>query len=298
MIALTVAVAAFAAYTGSPDASPLPGAPRCPVFPTTNVWNKRVDRLPVAHNSAAMIKAFGLGTGMHPDFGSYAGYGIPINVVAGTQPRQRVRFTYAAESNKGPYPIPDEPKIEAGSDHHMLIVDRDHCTLFELYNARLGVGGWNAGSGATWNMSSNTLRPNGWTSADAAGLPILPGLVRYSEVMHGLINHALRFTAPRTCNGHIYPARHDAGSGSCSVLPPMGLRVRLRASFGLSKLSPQARVIGLALKRYGMILADNGSPWYVSGFSNPAFKDDDLRTLNRITGADLVVVDTSHLRNG
>src|SRR5215471_7198743 len=136
VIALTVAVAAFAAYTGSPDASPLPGAPRCPVFPTTNVWNERVDRLPVAHNSAAMIKAIGLGTGMHPDFGSYAGYGIPINVVAGTQPRQRVRFTYAAESNKGPYPIPDEPKIEAGSDHHMLIVDRDHCTLFELYNAR------------------------------------------------------------------------------------------------------------------------------------------------------------------
>ena len=286
------------AFVGRPSAAPLPGAPGCPVFPATNVWNKPIDTLPVAANSAGMIRAIGTTTGLHPDFGSYAGYGIPITVVPGTQPRVRIRFDYASESNPGPYPMPAKPRIEAGSDRHVLLVDRDHCRLYELWNTRHTPSGWRAGSGAIWDMTSNALRPDGWTSADAAGLPILPGLVRYGEVSSGLIDHALRFTAPSTCSGHIYPARHDAGSGSCQTLPPMGLRVRLKASFDLSQLSPQARVIGQALKTYGMILADNGSPWYVSGFSSSGFNDDDLRTLNRITGADLEVVDTSGLVNG
>ena len=252
----------------------------------------------MAANSATMLQAIGLTTGLHPDFGSYAGYGIPFNTVAGTQTKVKVRFGYAAQSDPGPYPIPSNPKIEASSDHHLLIVDRDHCTLYELWNARHTSTGWKAGSGAIWSMTSNALRPDGWTSADAAGLPILPGLVRYREVAAGLIDHALRFTAPTTRSAHIYPARHDAGSGSSLSLPPMGLRVRLKASFDVSQLSPQARVIAIALQRYGMILADNGSPWYVSGASDPHFNDSDLHTLNRITGADLEVVVTSGLRNG
>jgi hypothetical protein len=276
----------------------LPGAPNCPIFPATNVWNTRVDSLPVKANSGTMIAAIGAGVGLRPDFGSFAGYGIPVNVVTRNQVTHRVRFTYKAESSHVPYPIPAHPKIEAGSDRHMIIVNRGTCRLYELYAARHTATGWHAGSGAVWSLTSNHLRPNGWTSADAAGLPILPGLVRHSEVKAGVIDHALRFTAPHTCSGHIYPARHHAGSGSCANWPPMGLRVRLRGSFVLSGLPRSVRVIGLALKRYGMILADNGSPWYISGFSNPRFNDAALHLLNRIHGSDLEAVDTSTLRNG
>jgi hypothetical protein len=296
--AAAVIAAGLVAGVARPSAAPLGAAPACPVFPATNVWNKPVDGLPVAANSDTMIDAIGRGTGMHPDFGSYAGYGIPITVVPGTQRRVKVAFTWPRESNPGPYPIPAKPKIEAGSDRHILMVDKDHCKLYELFAARHTSTGWHAGSGAIWDMRSDALRPDGWTSADAAGLPILPGLVRGSEVTSGLIDHALRFTVPSTCAGHIYPARHDAGSGSCASRPPMGLRVRLKASFDLSQLSPQARVIGQALKTYGMILADNGSPWYVSGYSSSVFDDDDLRTLNRIHGDDLEVVDTTGFVNG
>jgi hypothetical protein len=293
-----VVLAGVTAGAATPQAAALGAAPACAIFPADNVWNEDVAALPVAANSATLLQTIGLTTGLHPDFGSYAGYGIPYNTVPGTQPKLKVRFGYAAESDPGPYPIPSRPKIEASSDHHMLIVDRDHCKLYELWNARHTSTGWRAGSGAIWALGSNALRPNGWTSADAAGLPVLPGLVRYREVAAGLIDHALRFTAPQTRSAHIYPARHDAGSGTSAALPPMGLRVRLKASFDLSRLSPQARVIAVALQHYGMILADNGSPWYVSGASNPSFDDDDLRTLNRITGGDLEVVDTSTLRNG
>jgi hypothetical protein len=296
--ALFVVVAGLSAGAATPQAAPLVNAPACPVFPAGNVWNQDISALPVAADSSTLLKTIGLSTGLHPDFGSYKGYGIPINTVAGTRTKVRVRFDYASESDKGPYPIPLHPRIEASSDHHMLIVDRDTCTLYEMWDVRHTSTGWRAGSGAIWDMNSNALRPDGWTSADAAGLPILPGLVRYREVAAGVIDHALRFTAPKTRSSHIYPARHDAGSGSSSSLPPMGLRVRLKASFDVSRLSPQARVIAIALQRYGMILADNGSPWYVSGASDPSFNDDDLRTLNRITGADLEVVDTSTLRNG
>jgi hypothetical protein len=293
-----VVAAGLSAGAATPQAAPLGAAPRCPVFPQTNVWNTDISALPVAANSATLLGAIGLSTGVHPDFGSYAGYGIPFNVVAGTNPKVRVRFDYAPESDRGPYPIPARPKIEGGSDRHMLIVDRDACKLYELFAARKTASGWRAGSGAIWDMKSNALRPDGWTSADAAGLPILPGLVRYKEVADGLIDHALRFTAPHTRTAHVYPARHDAGASNSAALPAMGTRVRLRADFDLSQLSPQARVIAVAMQHYGMILADNGSAWYVSGSSHPNFNDDDLRTLNRIKGSDFEVVDTSGLVNG
>jgi hypothetical protein len=296
--ALTLVVAAgLTAGAAAPEAAPLPAAPACPVFPAGNVWNQDISALPVASDSDTLIAKIGLDTGLHPDFGSYAGYGIPYNTVPGSQRKLTVRFDYSSQSDHVGYPIPARPRIEAGSDHHLLIVNRDTCKLYEMWNVRHTRRGWRAGSGAVWKMTSNALRPDGWTSADAAGLPILPGLVRYPEVAAGVIDHALRFTAPQTRDAHIYPARHDAGSGSSASLPPMGLRVRLKASFDLSQLSPQARVVAVALQHYGMILADNGSPWYVSGVSNKQFNDDDLRTLNRITGRDLEVVDTSGLVN-
>ncbi len=297
--AVSVLIAATVAAISSAGASPLPSAPACPIFPATNVWNKRVDTLPVASNSQAMIAAIGAGVGVHPDFGSYAGYGIPYNVVSGSQKKVAVKVTpYGSESFKGPWPIPASPRIEAGSDRHMLIVDKTACRLYELWEAKHTAAGWTAGSGATWDLRSNNLRRDGWTSADAAGLPILPGLVRYQEDANGVINHALRFTVSATCDGHIYPARHSAGSGSCDDLPPMGLRVRLKASFDVSQLAPQARPIAIAMQRYGMIVADNGSPWYVSGVSNASFNDDALRTLGLIHGSDFEVVATSTFRNG
>jgi hypothetical protein len=292
-----VVVAGLTAGAAAPEAAPLPSAPACPIFPAGNVWNQDISALPVAPDSDTLITKIGLDTGLHPDFGSYSGYGIPYNTVPGSQRKVTVRFDYSSQSDNVGYPIPRRPRIEAGSDHHMLIVNSGTCKLYEMWNVRHTRRGWRAGSGAVWKMTSNALRPDGWTSADAAGLPILPGLVRYPEVAAGVIDHALRFTAPQTRDAHIYPARHDAGSGSSASLPPMGLRVRLKASFDLSQLSPQARVVAVALQHYGMILADNGSPWYVSGVSNKQFNDDDLRTLNRITGRDLEVVDTSGLVN-
>jgi hypothetical protein len=232
------------------------------------------------------------------DFGSYAGYGIPYQVVSATTPRSTVTFDYDDESDHVGYPIPVDPKIEGGTDRHILMVDKDACRLYELFAASKSGGKWHAGSGATWDLRSNALRPAGWTSADAAGLPILPGLVRYDEVAAGAIRHALRFTTNRTRKAYIHPARHYASSSTSASLPPMGLRVRLKATYDTSGFSPQARVIAEALKRYGMILADNGSPWYVSGASDPRFDDDVLHELDVITGRDLQVVDTTGLVNG
>jgi hypothetical protein len=276
----------------------IPGAESCPIFPLSNVWNQRIDRRPVATNSATMISAIGLDRGLHMDFGSYAGYGIPYNVVSASTPRSTVTFEYASESDDVGYPIPATPKIEGGSDRHILMVDKDACRLYELFAASKSGGTWSAGSGATWDLRSNALRPAGWTSADAAGLPILPGLVRYDEVAAGVINHALRFTTNRTRRAYIYPARHFASSSTSTSLPPMGLRVRLKASYDTSRFSPGARVIAEALKRYGMILADNGSPWYVSGASDPRFDDDVFHELDVISGRHLEVVDTTGLVNG
>jgi hypothetical protein len=275
------------------------GARSCPIFPANNPWNERVDRLRVAAGSDATIQAIGSDAPVHPDFGSFAGYGIPYTVVGHSTARTRVTFEYAGESDRRPYPLPAHPRVEGGGDRHVLLVDRDACRLYELFGATRDGGSWHAGSGAIWNLRSNHLRPNGWTSADAAGLPILPGLVRYDEVAAGAIRHALRFTASRTASRHIWPARHDAGDDD-ATLPPMGLRVRLKASVDISHYGRQARVVLQALKTYGMILADNGSPWYISGASDPHFDDDDLHALGRITGADFEVVDAgpSALRPG
>jgi hypothetical protein len=291
-----VAAGTAAAAGGKPPT--VPGARSCAIFPATNVWNKPVASLPVAANSAAMIDAIGIDGSVHPDFGSYLGYGIPYTVVAGkTTPKVKVKFEYADESDRVGYPIPAHPNQESSGDGHILLVDKDACKLYELYDASGRGTDWKAGSGAVWDLRSNHLRPNGWTSADAAGLPILPGLVRYDEVAGGAIRHALRFTAERTARAHIYPARHDAGDGDAS-LPPMGLRVRLKASFDISKYGKQSRVVLQALKTYGMILADNGSNWYISGASDRRYNDDDLHQLGKIKGSDFEVVDTSGLRSG
>jgi hypothetical protein len=283
---------------GSEAAPAVPAIGPCQVLPADNVWNERIDQRPVASNSATMIKAIGATRTFHMDFGSYTGYGIPWQSATDATATSSVTFDYADESDGGPYPIPASPLIEGGSDRHLLVVNTDTCTLYELYDARTSGGAWYAGSGAMFDLDSNALRPLGWTSADAAGLPILPGLVRYEEVAAGEIDHALRFTAPVTRKAYIYPARHDASSSTSTSLPPMGLRVRLKASANLTGLSPAAKVIAVALQRYGMILADNGSPWYVSGMSNPAFDDDVLHELDRFTGADVEVVDTTGLVNG
>jgi hypothetical protein len=272
----------------------------CPSFPATNVWNRPVDGLPKAANSATMINAIGASSSLHPDFSDadVDGYGIPYNVVTAATPRSTVTFDYDDESDHVGYPIPNPPKIEGGSDRHILMVDRDACRLYELFAARKSGGAWFAGSGATWDLRSNALRPAGWTSADAAGLPILPGLVRYEEVLTGAIHHAIRFTAPVTCGGYLYPARHEAGSGSCATRPPMGLRLRLKASVDVSGYGSQARVILAALKKYGMILADNGSAWYITGAPHSGWNDDVLHALHGIRGSDFEVVNTSGFVNG
>ena len=282
-------------------AAPLPGAPGCPIFPATNPWNQRVDRLPVATSSAAIVASIGAGDHVHADFGSglWEGspIGIPITVVPGTQPKVRVTFTYADESDRGPYPIPADVRIQGDDDRHALIVDRDRCRLYELFALERRAGGrWHAGSGAIWSLRSNRLRPAGWTSADAAGLPILPGLARYDEVARGRIDHALRFTAERTRRAYIYPARHFASDETDPALPPMGLRVRLKASYPIAGFPRQARVVLQALKRYGMILADHGSSWYITGAPDPRWSNDQLRTLHRVPGSAFEVVDTSSLR--
>jgi hypothetical protein len=242
-----------------------------------------------------MVDAIGRSSYLHPDFDA-VGDGIPYNVVTRSTPMYSVAFDYADESDAGPYPIPANPKIEAGSDRHMLMLDTGACRLYELYDVRKSGSAWLAGSGAIWNLRSNALRPDGWTSADAAGLPILPGLVRYQDVQSGVIRHAIRFTAPATC-GYIYPARHLTAK-PCLNLPPMGLRVRLKASVDISGFGPQAQVVLTALKHYGMILADNGSPWYISGEPDTRWNDDELHHLQNLTGADFEAVDTSSLRNG
>jgi hypothetical protein len=295
-----IAVLALAASAGAATSPRLPGAPKCPLFPATNVWNKRVDTLPVAANSQAVLSTIGLDTGLHPDFGTvWDGHpnGIPYNVANKKTKRYRVSFDYASESDKGPYPIPAGVKIEAGSDRHALIVDRDSCRLYELYALQKTGNGWHAGSGAIWNLRSNKLRRAGWTSADAAGLPMLPGLARYDEVARGHIDHALRFTVENTRNTYIYPARHFASDQTDPNLPPMGLRVRLRANFDTSRYPRQVRVILTALKRYGMIVADNGSNWFISGAPDPRWNDNALHAIGGVTGADFEVVDTSKLRS-
>ena len=268
-------------------------------FPADNPWNQDVSREPVDPNSAALIAACG-DRALHADFGTVwngAPNGIPYVVVAGTQPRVPVTFDYASESDPGPYPVPAGAPVEGGpngtGDRHVLVIDRDNWKLYELFDARPVNGGqsWTAGSGAIFDLNSNALRPAGWTSADAAGLPIFPGLVRYDEVVErGEIRHALRFTCPTTRRAYVPPARHWASSSTSAALPPMGMRVRLKAGFDVSPFPPRVQVILNAMKKHGMLMADNGSAWYVSGAPDPRWNDEELATLRRVRGRDFEVV--------
>ncbi len=274
-----------------------------PRFPADNVWNVRVDTLPADVNSNAYVTTIGGNKTLHPDFGTVyngAPNGIPFVVVPGSQPRVPVSFDYADESDPGPYPIPPDAPIEGGpqgdGDRHILIVDRDAGVLYELFAAQPNSdGSWHAGSGAVFDLTSDALRPAGWTSADAAGLPILPGLVRYEEVLAGEIDHALRFTAPQTRSSYIWPARHSASNLSGTSYPPLGQRFRLKASVDISTFGPNVQRILRALKTYGMFLADNGSSWFLSGSPDPRWDDDELHQLSLLHGSDFEAVDESSL---
>ena len=270
------------------------------VFPTDNAWNQDVSKHPVDARSSALLRRIGLAKPLHPDFGTvYQGNpnGIPYVVVPATQPRVPVTFRYPDESDPGPYPIPPDAPIEGGpkgeGDRHVLVIDRDRGTLYELFSARRAPdgSGWQAGSGAIFDLNRNAERPAGWTSADAAGLPIFPGLARFDEVVgQGAIRHALRFTVEKTRRAYVAPARHFASRLTDPDLPPMGMRVRLRASFDARRFPPQSRVILDALKSYGMLLADNGGDWFLSGAPDPRWDDDDLHTLKRVHVSDFEVV--------
>jgi hypothetical protein len=293
------------AYAVSAGSSPVRGAPRCPIFPADNPWNQRVDQAPVHPRSDAIVRSIGVDEGLHADFGSgrYQGrpIGIPYTTVSRRQKRVRVSFQYRDESDRGPYPIPRDAPIEGGrsadGDRHVIVVDRDRCRLYELYAAypRNGGRSWRAGSGAIWDLKSNRLRPEGWTSADAAGLPILPGLARYEEAQRGQIDHALRFTVARSRRAFVYPARHFASDLTDPDLPAMGQRLRLRASFDVAPYPPQSRIVLRALQRYGMLVADNGTNWYISGAPASGWNNDDLHSLGGVKGSDFEVVDDSAL---
>jgi hypothetical protein len=292
------------AATATPTATPVPGGP-CTFFPPDNIWNTRVESLPLDPASATYVNTIGASGGLHTDFGAglWDGgpIGIPYTTVPGTQPRVPVSFYYPDESDPGPYPIPTNAPIEGGpastGDRHVLVVDRDACVLYETFDSWPNTdGSWDAGSGAIFDLNSHALRPAGWTSADAAGLPILPGLVRYDEVASGRIGHALRFTVPQTRRAYIWPARHYASSLTGLQYPPMGERFRLKASFDISTFSPTNQVILRALKEYGMFLADNGSAWFLSGVPDERWNNDDLRQLQlRVHGADFEAVNENGL---
>ncbi len=277
----------------------------CAVFPADNPWNTDISNYPVHANSAnyvATISNSGLGgrANLHPDFGANwngGPFGIPYVVVPQTQPLVAINFTaYGNESDPGPYPIPPDAPIEGGAnsggDQHVLVLQSGTCKLYELYHAFYINPGWNADSGAVWDLNSNALRHEGWTSADAAGLPILPGLARYDEVAAGEIRHALRFTVPRSQRAYIHPATHWASSRTESFYPPMGLRLRLKASFDLSPYTGQSLVILRALKKYGMIVADNGSAWFISGAPDARWSDDDLSQIKTVPGSAFEAVET------
>jgi hypothetical protein len=279
----------------------LPMLAGCPVLPPTSAFNQDISKAPVDPRSDAYVRSIGLTARLHPDFASRT-YGIPFTVVPKSQKQVRVRFTdYPRESDPGPYPLPPKAPIEGGSDRHVLVLQQGTCTLYELFGARHGSDGtWSAANGAKFDLRTGRLRPKGWTSADAAGLPILPGLVRAGEVAGGRheIDHALRVTVPRTQKAYISPARHFASSDTDPDLPPMGLRLRLKASFDLKPFHGQALVILKALKRYGLIVADNGSPWYVTGAPDRRWNDDNLHTLGQVPGSAFEAVQSGSLTRG
>jgi hypothetical protein len=273
------------------------------LFPADNPWNQDISGLPKDPNSDALVASIGLDKPLHPDFGTVwngAPSGIPYIVVSGTQPKVPIHFEYPGESDPGPYPVPPDAPIEGGpkskGDRHVLVLDRDNGKLYELFSSYPEGNGWRAGSGAIFDLNSNRMRPAGWTSADAAGLPILPGLARYDEAcIRKVIPHALRFTVVRSRHAYVYPARHYASPHTDPNLPPMGMRVRLKADYDISGFPPSARVILTALKKYGMIVADNGGDWFVSGAPDPRWNDEELETLKRVIGRDFEVVKMGEL---
>jgi hypothetical protein len=299
-LGLTLGVAPGMATAGTP----VPGAPNCSMFPADNVWNTDISSLPVdPHSAAWMASMDSASTNLHPDFGPSDDpsnpYGIPYIVVSPSHPLTTVSFQYADQSDPGPYPFGADTPIEGGQastgDRHAIMVNPSTCTLYELYDAQYSASGSTAGSGAIWNLNSNALRPVGWTSADAAGLPILPGLLRYDEVQSGVITHAIRMTAESTDTSYIWPARHEAGSSSDPNLPPMGARFRLKASYDISGYSPQAQVVLRAMQQYGLILADNGSNWYFGGTADPDWPSALVNELKEVPASAFEAVDESSL---
>jgi hypothetical protein len=269
----------------------------CAVFPADNPWNRDVSGDPVDPRSDAYIASMGASTKLHPDFGSDPTFGIPWVAGPGAQPKVPMSFDYADESDPGPYPFPPDAPVEAGGDQHVLVLDRDACKLYEGFDCARSGSGWHCGSGALFDLHSNALRPDGYTSADAAGLPILPGLARRDEVQAGEIRHALRFTVRRTQKAYVHPATHFASSNTDPNLPPMGLRVRLKASYDVGGFRGGARVILTALKRYGMFVADNGSDWFISGASDPRWDDANLDQLKQVPGSAFEVVQTGPIHH-
>ena len=291
-LALSLASSACVPFT------PLTGVTNCNVTTTNSFWRGTADALPLMTGSAGIIANIGATNGLHADFGSglYEGepMGIPYTVVPGTQPKVAVTFDYADESDPGPYPIPANALVEGGptatGDRHVLVVDKDNCILYELFDAHPnGNGTWHAGSGAKFDMKSNAMRPDGWTSSDAAGLPILPGLVRYDEVASGSVNHVIRMTIPATSAAYLWPASHQAAHGIGG--PPMGTRIRLKATADLSHVDASALPIAKALQKYGAIVADNGSAWFISGEPDDRWNNDALSTLGSIKGSAFEIVD-------
>jgi uncharacterized protein (TIGR03437 family) len=276
----------------------------CAMFPADNIWNTPIDTLPVSSHSAAYINSIGPSTGLHADFGSGTSGGEPIGIpyalVTGSQSKVNVTFEYADESDSGPYPIPANAPIEGGSrstgDRHVLLVDTTNCILYELYAAYPKADGtWQAGSGAIFDLKRNQLRPQGWTSADAAGLPIVPGLVRYDEILAGEINHAIRFTVQVTQKAYLWPARHYASANTATSVPPMGARFRLKSTLDVSGFPREVQIILKAMKKYGIIVADNGSNWYVSGVPDDRWDNDNLAKLRNVHGSDFEAIDESGL---
>jgi hypothetical protein len=299
--ALSAAALTLGIATASAHAAPAPREAGCPIFPAGNPLNQEIAHAPVNPNSAAYVASIGLSAHLHPDFGTEPSYGIPYTVVGPHQPKVPIRFDeFGEESNPGPYPIPANAPIEGAGeagDRHVLVLQSGSCKLYELYGAQRNGAGWEAGSGAVFNLRSNALRPEGWTSADAAGLPIFPLLARYPEVHSGEIDHALRVTVPSTQSGYIHPATHYASASSDASLPPMGLRLRLKASYSLAGFDGESLIILRALKRYGLIVADNGSPWYITGAPNPRWNDANLEQIKRVPGSAFEAVYSGPIRH-
>jgi hypothetical protein len=290
-MALCLSVSAALLASATAGAAPVPGS-GCAVFPASNIWNTRIDGLPVHEMSDTWLASADAGsTDLHPDFGPPS-YGLPFDVVGRHHRAVRIAFGYADESDRGPYPFDARTPIEGGSDRHALIVERGTCKLYELFAARWNGGDPRAGSGAIFDLDSNHLRPDGWTSADAAGLPILPGLIRWDEVKAGSITHAIRFTVDCTTDAYVWPARHEAGVADPDC-PPMGARFRLKATFDLSGFSPKAKTILVAMQRYGLMLADNGSNWYVQGTRDGHWRNGLLDQLKTVPASAFEAVDVS-----